>query len=184
MSDLSIARRYARALSEEAASAGKTEEVDADIALVRDSLDASRDLVRVFASPVIPREKKKAVITSLFESRIEPLTLRFMHLLVEKNREAILPMVTRSYQELRDEETGTVEARARVATKLSSGEESDMRARLERLTGSTVRLDVDVDPSILGGAIVRVGDTVYDGSVRNKLGALHAKMRQGSFNQN
>jgi F-type H+-transporting ATPase subunit delta len=184
MNDLSIARRYARALSEQAKSQGITAEVDEDFALLAATLRDSRELVRVFESPIVPRHKKKAIVRSLFESRVQPVTLHFMELLVDKNREAIFPMVTRAYSELRDQESGVVAAHARVARELPADETREMQERIEAMTGKKVRLEIGIDEDLLGGAIVRIGDTVYDGSVRNKLGALHSQMRQGSFNQN
>jgi F-type H+-transporting ATPase subunit delta len=182
MNETSIARRYARALNEEAAQQNLTTKIDEDMALVADTFEGSPELVRVFESPVVPREKKKAVVKSLFADRIQPLTLHFVDLLIDKKREGLFPTVVRAYRELRDHEQGVVEATARVATELSSEDTDAMKKRLEDLTGSKVRLEVRKDASILGGAIVRIGDTVYDGSIRNKLGALRARMQQGSFN--
>lgn len=182
MNETSIARRYARALNEEAAQQNLTAEIDKDMALVAETLEESRELVRVFQSPIIAREKKKAVVKGLFESRIQPLALRFVYLMIDKKREDLFPAVVRAYRELRNHEQGVVEATARVASQLSTDDLNAMRTRLESLTNSTVRLEVTRDPSILGGAIVRVGDTVYDGSIRNKLGALRSRMQQGSFN--
>lgn len=184
MNDLSIARRYARALSEEAAQRGDVKGVDADVEFVQASLTESPELVRVFESPVISREKKKAVFKALFESRVQPLTMRFIDLLVEKNREMLFQAVIRAYRELRDTETGVVGARARVAVELPETEQNEMRAQLETMTGKKVRLVFETDPSLIGGAVVRIGDTVYDGSVSNKLSALRTQMHSGSFNQN
>jgi F-type H+-transporting ATPase subunit delta len=184
MNDLSIARRYARALSEEAALKGDAAMLDDDIELIESTLEGSRELVRVFESPVIPREKKKAVFHSLLQDRVQPLTLRLLDLLVEKNRESVFPMVVRAYRQLRDEEAGVVEARARVAVELPESEKQAMKARLEAITGKKVRMRMEVDSELIGGAVVRIGDTVYDGSVSNKLSALRSRMHQGSFIQN
>ena len=184
MSEITVARRYAQALYEEAERVGRTEHVDADVALIRDSLDASRDLVLFFESPVISRKKKQAVVTTLFEPRVEPTTLRFLQLLVEKRREDLFPIVVQSYRTLRDEHLGIVEATARVAQPLSADEEKDLAQSLEKMTGRRIRLSVVPEPGLIGGMVIRVGDTVYDGSVRHQLASLRERLEQGSFLNN
>lgn len=184
MSELSIARRYAGALYEEAEQAQRTAQVDADVDMIRASLDGSRELVRFFGSPVIPRAKKLEVVEALFDGRVEPLTLRFLRLLVEKRREDLFPEVIRAYRGLRDERLGLVEAQARVALPLDEAEKQSLTRSLEALTGKRVRLQLTHDASLLGGMVVRVGDMVYDGSVRNKLMGLRERLMNGTHNTN
>ena len=179
MSDISVARRYAAALYEEATNKGQVDQLDADIALIRDSLEGSPELVRFFSSPVIPREKKASVVTALFESRLQPLTLRFMGLLVEKRREDLFPAVVDAYRGLRDDELGIVEAHVRSALAMDATEEAALKQTLERMTGKQVRLAVTTDAELLGGLVVRIADTVYDGSVRNKLVNLRERLEHG-----
>src|SRR5690606_25544612 len=127
------------------------------------------------------REQKERVIRQLFEPRLQPLTLRFLLLLIEKQRENVFPAIVQAYRELRDRLTGVVEARARTAQPLAGKEAQQLQQALERLTGQRVRLQVEEDPSLLGGLIVRVGDTVYDGSVRHQLEHLREQMEHGSY---
>lgn len=184
MSELTVARRYAQALYEAARQEGQTEQVDADVALIRDSLDGSRELVRFFESPVIPREKKLAVVRALFGERVQPTTLHFLQLLVEKRREALFPDVVAAYRALRDEQLGIVEAGARVARPLTEAEEKSLAQALEALTGRRVRLRVALDEALLGGVVIRVGDTVYDGSIRHQLTTLRERLEHGAFLNN
>ncbi len=179
MSSLTIARRYARALSEEATREAHIDAVDQDIDLIRDALDASHDLVRFFESPVISRQKKEAVVKTLFAERVQQTTLNFLRLLIEKKREALFPDVVRAYRLLRDAQEGILEARARLAHVLSEDEEKTLRQALERLTGKRIRLSATQDPTLIGGLVVRVGDTVYDGSVRHQLASLRERMGAG-----
>ena len=184
MTNQTVARRYAQALYEEAAREQRVERIDEDIALVREALEASRELVIFFESPVISRRKKEAVVEALFAERVEPSTLRFLHLLIGKKREALFPDVVRAYRALRDEQLGIVEARARVASPLSEDEERVLAQALERLTGARVRLNIEQDAGLLGGLVVRIGDTVYDGSVRHQLASLRERMEYGSYAAN
>ena len=179
MSDFTVARRYARALYEEAEQHGRLEQVDEDVSLIRQSLDESGELVRFFESPVISREKKEAVVQQLFAERVQPVTLHFLKLLIEKKREMLFPTVVRTYASLRDEQLGIIEAHARTAQPLDDAERDELAGQIEAMTGQQVRLDVTVDPDLLGGLIVRVGDTVYDGSVRHKLEQLRERMEVG-----
>ncbi len=181
MKNLTVARRYAQALSEEAAQAQRLDAVDADIALIDAALDASRELVRFFESPVIPREKKEAVVQALFGERVQPTTLRFLRLLIEKKREVLFPEVVRAYGALRDAQRGIVEARAKVAFPLNEAEQAHLTAALERMTGARIRLHVEQDPALVGGLVVRIGDTVYDGSVRHQLASLRERMELGAY---
>ncbi len=185
MNDLTVARRYARALYEEAEEAGAVRETDADIDLIRAGLKGSRDLVRVFESPIIAREKKTAILNRLFGERVQPLVLRFLLLLVEKSREDIFPAVVQAYGELRDAQQGIIEAFARSAFELSPDERQAITRALEQRTGKRIRLSVERDPDLIGGLVIRVGDRVYDGSVRNQLADLreqleHAALRAGA----
>jgi F-type H+-transporting ATPase subunit delta len=180
MSNATIAQRYAQALYEEADGRDIVETIDDDVDLLRQTLDGSDDLVRFFESPVIPPEKKKDVIAALLEERVHALTYRFLVLLVEKDRETLVASVLARYQALRDEQRNIVEAHVRTAQPLDEDARDTLAQALEDMTGSTVRLRTTEDASLMGGVVVRIGDTVYDGSVRRKLASLRERMRAGS----
>lgn len=178
---LSIARRYALALYEEAERQNLLDKVDEDIEMLRASFETSRQLVLLFESPIIPREKKAAIIQQLFADRIHPITLRFLRLLIEKEREDIFPSVVLAFRKHHDSQLGITEARAKVPLPLRPEEEKRLIEALERITGKRIRLQVEQDPEMIGGVVVRVGDTVYDGSVRNQLASLREQFAGRSF---
>ena len=184
MSDLPVARRYAQALCEEAARKKRTEKIDQDMALIRESLDASGELVRFFESPIISREKKDTVVVALFQKRVDPLTLKFLRLLVEKRRETLFALVVQAYRALRDVQLGIISVEARTAQPLDEAEEKKLVQTLETMTKKRVRLQVTLAPDLIGGLIIRVGDTVYDGSVRNQLVTLRERLEKGTFMMN
>ncbi len=179
-----IARRYARALHAMAEQEASVDRVDEDIAMIQDSFAASAELVRFFADPIVSAQKKSAVIGTLFGPRVHAVTARFLVLLVEKRRESLFMEVAGSYRALRDEQMNVVQADARVALPLDVSEEKQLRDALEHLTGRTVRLKTHLDPSILGGVVVRVGDTVYDRSVLNQLTLLKDRLDQRGLSAN
>jgi len=177
MSQRTVARRYANALYEEADAIGVLDAVDEDVTLLRDSLQANHPLSRFFENPVIPKEKKDAVLQSLLSDRVSELTLRFLRLLVRKDRETMTSAVLDQYQALRDEQRGIVDANIRVARPLDDEDRKALLDALEAKTGKSVRLHVKEEPDLLGGVVIRIGDQVMDGSVRNKLSALRDRLR-------
>lgn len=176
-----VARRYARALYEEAERQSKTDVVDKDVEFIRASLSGSRELSGFFESPVISREKKESIVRTLFGGQISALTIRFLTLLIEKQRESILSDVLAAYQEMRDEHLDVVEARVRVAEEMGESEQKNLSGALAQMTGKKIRLKVVQDKDLIGGVVIRIGDTVYDGSVQHQLERLRHRMEVGSY---
>jgi F-type H+-transporting ATPase subunit delta len=184
MSDATVARRYAQALYQEAEAAGDVDRIDEDMQGVQESLDASRDLALFFRSPLIAREKKAAVVGKLFDGKVAPLIVRLMKLLVDKGREDILSAVVRQYADLRDERLGIVEAHVQTAMPMEFDETEDLRKTLEAKTGKKVRLRIEVEPELIGGVVVRIGDRVYDGSVQHQLASLRDQLEERAYLSN
>ena len=174
------ARRYALALTQEAARTGQADAVDADVVFLGETLDGSRELRLFFRSPVVSRDKKENVLRSLFAERVSPLTMRFLHLLVSKQREALIPAVVAAVRALRDTASGTVEARVRTAKPLTDAETATLQQTLEARSKSPVRMDVRVQPELIGGLVVRIGDVVYDRSVRHQLDVLREQLTRSA----
>ncbi|MEM1118601.1 MAG: ATP synthase F1 subunit delta [Bacteroidota bacterium] len=173
-----VARRYAQALTEEAQSAGSLDTVDADVALVAETLEGSRELRQALTSPVVPQAKKQAVLKRLFESQVSDLALRFLDLLVTKQRDEQIPDILDAYRQLRDERDGVVEADVRTAKPLDADEADRLKSALEARAGKTVRMRIAVDPSLVGGLVVRLGDVVYDQSVKHQLDLLRGQLAE------
>jgi F-type H+-transporting ATPase subunit delta len=179
-----IARRYARALYLQAEQESCVERIDADVAMVLESLTGSPELTRLFADPLLSADQKRRVLEVLLAPRVHRVMMAFLRLLLEKRREVLFPDVARSYRSLRDEQLNVVRAEARVAVPLEPAEEKQLAGAIERLTGRVVRLETRIDPSIIGGVVVRVGDTVYDRSVRNQLTRLRDRLEQCMLSAN
>ncbi len=169
MSEQTVLRRYANALYQEAERRGCVEAIDEDIDLLRTTLEETREFARFVESPAIPQDKKKDVFRALLDERVHELTLRFMELLVEKDRETLLSSLLDTYRTLRDDMMNIVEVQARTPKPLAESERDKLIQRLEAMTGKTIRLEVNENPDLIGGLVIRIGDRVYDGSVRQKL---------------
>ena len=181
---MTVARRYAQALFEQADEQAGVDALDQDIALIRESLDGSPELRGFFESPIISAEKKSTIVDDLFSSRVSDLTLRFIKLLIQKKREELLPDMAASYQDLRDEQLGIIEAIARSADELGEQEKRQLTEALQQMTGKDIRLTVEIDPSLIGGLVVRVGDRVYDRSIEHQLETLRERMEEGQMSVN
>ncbi len=181
MSQRTVTRRYATALYQEADASGVLEAVDDDVLLLRNSIESNRELSRFFTSPVIPQEKKDTILQKLLGDRIDGLTLRFLRLLVEKDRETLTKEVLDEYQSLRDEQRGIVDANVTVARPLTDDDQEALLQALEQKTGKDVRLHVEEDSDLIGGLVIRIGDRVFDGSVRSQLSALHDRLRNATL---
>lgn len=181
MSQRTVAQRYANALYEEAEEAGILEAVDEDVLMLRRSLESNDQLSRFFENPVISQEKKDDIVQSLLGERVEALTLNFLRLLVEKDRETMTKAILDRYQTLRDEHRNIETARVQVAQPLSDDLRETLIEALEAKTGKSIRLHVEENPELLGGLVIRIGDQVFDGSVRNQLTNLRDRLRESAL---
>ncbi|MCS3629053.1 F-type H+-transporting ATPase subunit delta [Salinibacter ruber] len=184
MSQRTVTRRYAAALYEEANANGVLEAVDEDVRMLLESLDSNRPLVRVFESPVIPQDKKDSIVRELLGDRVEDLTVRFLRLLIRKDRETMTEAILDQYQTLRDEQRGIVDAEVTVARPLADETRTALVGVLEEKTGKEIRLHLHEDADLIGGLVVRIGDRVFDASVRSQLGALHDRLREATLSEN
>jgi F-type H+-transporting ATPase subunit delta len=179
MKSTRVAYRYALALLETAEQKQALESVLKDAVLLKDTINQSPALRSFLRSPVLKTEKKAAVLRSLFEKFVTALTMDFLLLLVDKNREDVLPEAIGELFRLHDERQGIVTLELRAATEISENQQSAIVRRFEQMLGKTVRLSFSVDATLKGGIKARVGDTVYDGSVRRQLEMLREQFARG-----
>lgn len=161
--------RYAKAVLSQAQEKGTAEVVFGNMKSITATLNASKELRNVLKSPVIKADDKRASLKAIFQG-YDVSTLSLIDLLVDKNRSAILGDVAASYLELYNASKGIVSAKVTTAVELDSSLEAKILAKVKSITGSEeVSLEHHIDPSILGGFVLRVGDVQYDASVRNQL---------------
>ena len=165
-----IAKRYARAFFAIAAEEQRYEAFSRELGRFSAVLKQNRDLNEFLANPVFNQLDKKAVLEQILERiDLSPLTANFLKLLVDKRRIGILPDIEDSYRDLMDNALNRVRITVTTAFPLTEGLAARLRAKLEELTGREVEMHVREDRSLLGGIAVRVGDTLYDGSIRTQL---------------
>ena len=180
MRDPTISRNYAEALL---ALARKANDLDGWGGMLQDVASAiERDeTLRTFLStPRLGAAEKNEILGRAFQDRMPRLFVRFLQSLVKNRRQMLIPQIAVEYQNLLDENANRVHATVTMATEPAADETARLTTRLSEAFGKQVVPHVVVNPAILGGVVVRVGDTVLDGSVRRRLGALRARMLRGA----
>ena len=161
--------RYAKAILDQAREKGTEEVVFGNMKSISATLNASKELRSVLKSPVIKAEDKRASLQAIFKGH-DVSTLSLIDLLVDKKRSAILGEVAAAYLKLYNTSKGIVSAKVTTAVTLDPSLDSKILAKVKSLTGSEeVSLEHHIDPSILGGFVLRIGDVQYDASVSNQL---------------
>ncbi len=184
MSNLRVAKRYASALMALTGEAKKPETIADDLLTVQTTIKASRELRSLLASPVVSKEKKKAVIAEIFGKKIGVVVNQYLEAIIEKRREDVLPEVLEQYFLLRDEQLGIVSVDVRTAVKFSAEQEKSLVRELESYTQKKVRVSFSLDKVLKGGFVAKVGDTTLDGSIRRQLELLRSRLKDGSVSKN
>jgi F-type H+-transporting ATPase subunit delta len=179
MRDVTIARNYADALLTLARKAGDTTGWGTMIADVADAMERDEALRRFLESPRVDAAQKNAILGRAFQDRMPRLFVRYLQALVNNRRQMLIPQIAIAYRDLLDEAEGRVHARVTLATEPTEAETEAIAQQLGRSLGKTVVPHVVVNPAILGGVVVRVGDRVMDGSVRRRLATLRNRLVYG-----
>jgi ATP synthase F1 delta subunit len=166
-----IARVYSEALFESAKAAGKLDVIKQQLEQFVDALNGSRDLQLFFFSPYFSSTEKKDGLRKTLDGA-EPELLNFLELLAEKHRMPAVFRIRDRFDQLWDEENKQLEVTVTSAVELDPELVQRIGSEIEQQTGQTVDLDSKVDPDILGGLVLRVGNKVLDASVRNRLDKL------------
>ena len=176
MRDATIARNYAEVLLDLARKGGDLEGWGRMIADVADAMSRDRRLRQFLEAPRVSAETKNEVLAKAFQDRMPRMFVRYLQTLVSNRRQMLIPDIATEYQALVDEVTGRVHAQVTVAHDPSVEERESMTRELSRVLGKQVVPHVTVNPAIVGGVVVRVGDTVMDGSVRRRLAVLQHQL--------
>jgi ATP synthase F1 delta subunit len=174
-----IAEVYARALFEAAKDDGVLDRVHDELGQFADALDDDRNLQVFLFSPYFSSEEKKDGIRRIVSDADERL-LNFLELLAERHRMPALFRIRRIFQDLWAEENKLLPVTVTSATELDAGLVDDIGKRIEEQTGRRVELSSNVDPDVLGGLMVRVGNMVLDATVRNRLEQLRKQVAKAA----
>lgn len=175
-----VARRYAKALLKIGQEDGNAERYGEELALFEGFLKAEERLRSVLTNPAIHPSQRKAVVKDLAPRLdLSEVVLKFLELLVERNRIPVLSEIVEVYRELLDEAMGRVRGVLYTPFEVSEEKLNEIVKGLEEQTGKKVILRVEIDPSLIGGAVAKIGGVVYDGSIKAQLKRFRENLAKG-----
>lgn len=180
MSVETVARRYAIALADVVIAAGNAETVKGEIDTFAQLLEANADLHAAMTNPAIAHVNKEKVLEQLI-ARTKPsqVTGNFLRVLLKNNRLSEAAEISRRFAAVLEERSGIISAEIISARELPEDERTAFQSTIEKLTGKRAKISYAIDQELIGGAVARVGSTVYDGSVRTKLENLREQLVNG-----
>jgi len=173
-----LAQVYARSLFEVARDQGKIDDVREQIGEVADAIEGDRNLATFFFSPYFSTEEKKDGLHKTIEGADE-IVINFLELLLEKHRMPVIYRIRREYDGLWREENKLLPVQLTSAVKLDEEMVRSLGDRISERTGRRVDLQARVDPDIVGGVVLRVGNSILDASIRNRLEQLRKQVARG-----
>jgi len=177
-----VARRYAKALFSlgQKKGAAELEGYGSDLAKLAEIFSTDANLSKVFRSPIFSADKKKAVAVALTDKvGVSAAVKNFVLLLADKGRLANLPEIQAVYARLQDEAQGVLRGLLTTAVALDKKRQDGLKATLEKKSDKKLVLDYGVDPAIIGGLVLKIGDQVLDASLRAQLQMLKENIKRG-----
>ena len=182
MSVIRIATRYAKSLIELAVEQGKLAQVQADVKVLQNAVK-NRDLYLMLKSPIISNDRKIAAMDALFQSQFDSLTMGYLKLLINKNRENYLPEITAEFVEQYKVLNKITTVRVTTATPMSDAVLEDLRKKIldSGATSENLDLQTAVDPDLIGGFVLDFDNKRYDASAAHKLEQLKAQFSKNLY---
>lgn len=178
MLNKSVARRYAEAFFAIAQEKDQIDKLQQELELVVDTIEEVDNFKEYLNHLLVPAKEKKEIIVKIFGEKLSQLTLNFLFVIIEKRREAYIGLIAEEFKNMADESRNIAKAELIAAKEISDDEIKVLADKLSASTGKTVRLRQTVDPALIGGIKIRIGDRVIDGTVAKKLEILRERLRQ------
>jgi len=175
------ALRYAKAVLNLAKEKGFAKEVNDDMILIQSTIEENHDLEVMLKSPIIKSGPKLAVLTQVFEKKVNGITMGLLNLLIENKRLPLLNLVAKEYVVIYDFLKGVEVAQITSAVPLTKELETDILKKIKESVGKEISMNNVIDPSIIGGFIIRIGDKLYDSSVSSRLKNLLSQFEDNHY---
>jgi len=172
MSDIRIAHRYAASLLQLAITQGNLERVNEDMKFLAGAIKANRELLALFKSPVVKAEAKIKILNSIFQKGSDPLSTAFLSLVVRKRREAVVPAMALSFEHQYNVHKGIVKAKLETASAISEQLRAAILKIISSETHKEVLMETTVNPDLIAGFVLTVGDQRYEATVARELKEL------------
>lgn len=171
-----IGNRYAKALIALANERGKLEEVYNDMKFFETVCSENDEFRKIMANPIVRHEKKFGILKKIFENRVTNVTFSIFSVLTRKNREQLLYPIAQEFHKLYDEQKGIQKVQVLTPVALTDAQKAEFSKIVSESMNKTVELTEKIDESLIGGYVLKVGDTQIDTSVKHKLSELKAAM--------
>lgn len=182
MTNPRLASRYAQSLLDIAEEQNVLPAVVQDMKLISNTIAQSRELEIFLSSPIIKADKKANGLKEIFQSQVNPLTLKFVNLLINKGRESNLFDIAQSFQNLNDEKNKIKKVKATTAIPMNDGIKGTVIAMAQKIVpGYQIAIEEIINPDIIGGYILEVDDKLYDASVRTELNKIKKQFMSNSY---
>jgi len=173
----SLSRRYARALMDIGAADKSADKLGADVRVLAQAMTVSPELAQTLTNPAFRRADRKKILDAIAtRAGATPVTRNFFYVLLDKERLAEVPAISREIDRMLEEQAGRIGAEVTSAQPLTATQLTQITAALEHLSGKKVQVIKREDPALLGGVVAKIGDTIYDGSLRTQLRHLRDSM--------
>jgi F-type H+-transporting ATPase subunit delta len=177
-----VASRYVKSLLDLAVSQGSLDKVHADMQLLANTIDKSRDLELMLKSPVIRHDKKNSILAAIFKSKVSALTMAFVDILTKKNREPLLPEIAKEFHNAFNVYKGVGKASVTTTMPMDAKTRAEFEAIVKKLSNKKeVELEEKVDKDLIGGFILNVEDKQIDASIKNNLKKLKLKFSENPY---
>ncbi|MFY0626535.1 MAG: ATP synthase F1 subunit delta [Reichenbachiella sp.] len=180
MSEFRIASRYAKSLLELSQEKKSLAKVKKDMEMLNSVSESNRDFVLMLKNPIVQSGDKLAILTKLFKGKVDKITMSLFEIITRKHREMYLPEMANAFLHLYNETNGIVESTVTTVAPLTAALRKDISEVLDKITNSKkVELNEIVDPELIGGFVLKIGDKQIDESVSSKLRELKLQFQQG-----
>ena len=173
--------RYAKSLLELAVFQNELEVVYEDVNTIFDTLSKNRELKLLLKNPVLKQDKKSAIMAKIFEGHLRPLAVSFVEILILKKREGLLTEICEHFIYMYKKHLNIISAEVKTAIELDEATREKLRAIVAKIDDGNIELHETIDPSIVGGFVVRVGDKQIDQSISSKLNKVEIEFSENPF---
>lgn len=171
-----VARLYAEALNGIGESEGNLPRIVEDLHAVQEIYDQRGDFFEFFTSPRIEPHEKKRILDEALKEKVDRTVLGLLHVLIDKRRELYYDNIVGEFYAVRDMREGVLNAYVTAARPMEPDHVGDIVQRLEKISGKKIKLHEKVDPELLGGLRIKVGDYIVDGTLRHRLALLRREL--------
>ena len=181
MAQIKVASRYAKSLLGLVAEKGNMEEAFKDMSLIQKTCSENRDLVVLLKSPVVNTEKKVSILNTVYGKEVSEVTMLFINLITKNRREGSLPEIADAFVSQYKAMKGITTAVVTSATVLADDAKKKIQDLVQKEVGGTVEIEMEINPELIGGFILRIGDKQLDTSILSKIGDLRQEFKNNSF---